>query len=210
MRASDFSGLSLGAFTWPCRRRARSRAAAAPISIGFLLTSCTVIFSSLPVRMAASILSVSVMVTKQPTLVQVWIGCRSAAPLSTLTVTGSVRLSPSGSVSSIAPVLASGAGRTTADSTSCRVSRWNTCWTARHSSALPSPEHSTRHAAADASGACAGAGWEAAAIKTASPVVAVVSMTRLPAGETQRLARMAGGSSDGGGSATGKRDRTSG
>jgi len=125
-------------------------------------------------------------------LVQVWIGWRSAAPLSTLTVTGSVRLSPSGSVSSIAPVLASGAGRTTADSTSCRVSRWNTCWTARHSSALPSPEHSTRHAAApDASGACAGAEWEAAAIRTASPVVAVISTTRLPAGEAQRLARMA-------------------
>src|SRR4051812_44771965 len=135
-----------------------------PISIGFLLTSCTVIFSSLPVRMAASILSLSVMVTKQPTLVQVWIGCRSAAPLSTLTVTGSVGLSPSGSGSRHAPGLGSGAGRTTADSTSCRVSRWNTCWTARHSSALPSPEHSTRHAAADASGACAGADWEAAAI----------------------------------------------
>src|SRR6476620_5571868 len=67
-------------------------------------------------------------------------------------------------------------------STSCRVSRWNTCWTARHSSVLPSPEHSTRHAATDASGACAGAEWEAAATKTASPVVAAVSMTRLPAG----------------------------
>jgi hypothetical protein len=68
-------------------------------------------------------LSVSVIATKHPTLVQVWIGCRSAAPLSTLTATGSVRLSPSGSVNTMAPVLRSAAGRTTADSTSCLVSR---------------------------------------------------------------------------------------
>src|SRR5262249_13325220 len=43
------------------------------ISIGFLLASCTVILRSLPVRMAAMSLSVSVMATKHPTLVQVWI-----------------------------------------------------------------------------------------------------------------------------------------
>src|SRR5262249_2459571 len=66
------------------------------ISIGFLLASCTVILRSLPARMAAMNLSVSVMATKHPTLVQVWIDCRSAVPLSTFTKTGSVRLRPSG------------------------------------------------------------------------------------------------------------------
>src|SRR5262245_4228258 len=73
------------------------------ISIGFLLASCTVILRSLPARMAAMNLSVSVMATKHPTLVQVWIDCRSAVPLSTFTKTGSVRLRPSGSVITIAP-----------------------------------------------------------------------------------------------------------
>src|SRR5262249_20612146 len=46
------------------------------ISIGFLLASCTAILRSLPARMAAMNLSVSVMATKHPTLVQVWIDCR--------------------------------------------------------------------------------------------------------------------------------------
>ena len=50
-----------------------------PMSIGFLLASCTVIFNSLPVRMAAMSLSVIVMATKQPTLVQVWIACFSGS-----------------------------------------------------------------------------------------------------------------------------------
>src|SRR5262249_3338047 len=45
------------------------------ISIGFLLASCTVILRSLPARMAAMNLSVSVMATKHPTLVQ---GCAVA------------------------------------------------------------------------------------------------------------------------------------
>ena len=70
------------------------------------------------------------------------------------------------------------------------VSRWNTCWTARQSSVLPSPVHSTRHAAGGPSGACAGAECETAAITTASPAVAAISMTRLPAGAARRLARM--------------------
>src|SRR5215471_14288482 len=65
--------------------------------------------------MAAMNLSVSVMATKHPTLVQVWIDCRSAVPLSTLTKTGSVRLRPSGSVITIAPVLPSAAGRISAN-----------------------------------------------------------------------------------------------
>src|SRR5262245_39987052 len=124
------------------------------ISIGFLLASCTVILRSLPARMAAMSLSVSVMATKHPTLVQVWIDCRSAVPLSTLTKTGSVRLRPSGSVIIIAALLPSAAGRTRADTTNCRVSRWKTCWTARQSSVLPSPAHSTRHAVGAPSGAC--------------------------------------------------------
>src|SRR5262249_62326129 len=47
------------------------------ISIGFLLASCTVILRSLPARMAAMSLSVSVMATKHPTLVQGSIDCRS-------------------------------------------------------------------------------------------------------------------------------------
>src|SRR5262249_47631801 len=60
---------------------------------------------------SAMSLSESVIATKHPTLVQVWIACRSGAPLSTLIKTGSVRLRPSGSVISMAPLLPSAAGR---------------------------------------------------------------------------------------------------
>jgi hypothetical protein len=88
------------------------------------LASCTVIFRSVPVRIAATSLSESVMATKHPTLVQVWIACFSDAPLSTLTCTGSLTLRPSGSVTNIAPLLPSAAGRTATDSSNCRVSRW--------------------------------------------------------------------------------------
>src|SRR5215467_8593204 len=158
------------------------------ISIGFLLASCTVILRSLPARMAAMSLSVSVMATKHPTLVQVWIDCRSAVPLSTLTKTGSVRLRPSGSVITIAPVLPSGAGRTSADTTNCRVSRWKTCWTARQSSVLPSPTHSTRHAAGAPSGACSARADCAATIKMVSAITAAIVAAQLPAAEAWRLA----------------------
>ena len=60
------------------------------------------------------------MATKHPTLVQVWIAWRSAAPLSTLTMIGSTRLRPSGSWTTIAAVLPSAAGRTTTDTSNCR------------------------------------------------------------------------------------------
>jgi hypothetical protein len=158
------------------------------MSIGFLLASCTVIFRSPPVRMAAMNFSGNVMATKHPTLVQVWIACRSGAPLSTLTKTGSVRLSPSGSVISIAPLLPSAAGRTATDTSNCRVSRWKTCWTARQSSVLPSPAHSTRHAAGGLSGACCAAAL--ATIATINAAVAAVVAARLPADEGQRFAGM--------------------
>src|SRR5262249_61762764 len=95
---------------------------------------------------AAMSLSESVIAAKHPTFVQVWIACRSGVPLSTLTSTGSVRLRPSGSVISIAPLLPSAAGRTGTDTSKCRVSRLNTCCTARQSRVLPLPVDSTRHA----------------------------------------------------------------
>src|SRR5262249_45346073 len=123
------------------------------MSTGFLFASCTVIFKSCPLRMAATNFSGSVRATKHPTLVQVWIGCRSGVPLSTLTDTGSVRLRRRGSVMIMAPLLPSGAGRTATDTNNWRVSRWKICCTARQSSVLPSPAHSTRHAAGGLSGA---------------------------------------------------------
>src|SRR5262245_7423999 len=163
------------------------------ISTGFLLASCTVIFKSVPVRMAATSWSESVMATKHPTFVQVWIACFSDAPLSTLTCTGSLTLRPRGSVTSIAPLLPSAPGRTATDSSNCRVSRWKTCCTARHSKTLPSPEHSTRHAAGGgASGACAGADCEAAAIITVE-ATATAGRTRRRTG--YRLTIMARSSS---------------
>src|SRR5262249_30702990 len=158
------------------------------ISIGFLLASCTVILRSLPARMAAMNLSVSVMARKHPTLVQVWMDGRSAVPLPTFTKTGSVRLRPSGSVITIAPVLPSAAGRTSADATNCRVSRWKTCWTARQSSVLPSPAHSTRHAAGVPSGACCARADCAEAIKMVSAITAATVSARLPAAKAWRLA----------------------
>src|SRR5499427_5915638 len=160
------------------------------ISIGFLLASCTVILRSLPARMAAMSWSVSGMATKHPTLVQVWIDCRSAVPLSTLTKTGSVRLRPRGSVIIIAALLPSGAGRTSADTTNCRVSRWKICWTARQSSVLPSPAHSTRHAAGVPSGACCARADCAVAIKMVSAITAATVSARLSAAEAWRLANI--------------------
>src|SRR5262249_12775487 len=158
------------------------------ISIGFLLASCTVILRSLPARMAAMSLSVSVMATKHPTLVQVWIDCRSAVPLSTLTKTGSVRLRPRGSVIIIAALLPSGAGRTRADTTNCRVSRWKACWAARQSSGLPSPPRPAPHSAGAPSGACSARADCAAAIKMVSAITTAVVPAHLPAAEAWRLA----------------------
>jgi hypothetical protein len=88
-------------------------------------------------------------------------------------------LRPSGSVTNIAPLLPSAAGRTATDSSNCRVSRWKTCCTARHSKTLPSPEHSTRHAAGGvASGACAGADRDAEVINTMEATAAATGRAR--------------------------------
>src|SRR5262245_20127752 len=166
------------------------------ISIGFLFASCTVILSSPPARMAAMSLSESVIATKHPTLVQVWIACRSGVPLSTLTSTGSVRLRPSGSVISIAPLLPSVAGRTATETSNCRVSRWKTCCTARQSSVLPSPVHSTRHAAGGFSGdCCADVDREPAPTAISNAIAVAIISPRLPASEERELADMGAHSS---------------
>ena len=70
-------GVRRMAYGSPCRRRGRSRAAAATSRSASCSGSWTVIFRSLPVRMAARNLSFTAIDTKQPILVQVWIGWRS-------------------------------------------------------------------------------------------------------------------------------------
>src|SRR5215510_6091888 len=89
----------LNSIAVPVYVRALSNASPKPssgtdISIGFLLASWNVILSSLPVRIALTRRSGAVIEAKQPVLVQVWIGCRSGCPASTLIRIGSVRLSP--------------------------------------------------------------------------------------------------------------------
>src|SRR5262249_37407439 len=131
-----------------------------------------------------------------PKLVQVWIACRSGAPLPTLTKTGSVRLRPSGSVMSMAPLLPSAAGRTVTETSNCRDSRWKTCCTARQSSVLPSPVHSTRHAAGGFSGDCfADADREPAPTAISNAIAVAIISPRLPASEARELADMGAHSS---------------
>src|SRR5262249_37591324 len=93
-----------------------------------------------------------------------------------------------GGVIIFAALWPSGAGRTSADTTNCRVARWKTCWTARQSSVLPSPTHSTRHAAGAPSGACSARADCAAAIKMVSAITTAVVSAHLPAAEAWRLA----------------------
>src|SRR5262249_50614957 len=89
-----------------------------------------------------------------PKLWQVWIACRSGAPLPTLPKPVSWSVSPSGGVMSRAPLCPPAAGRTVTEPSNCRDSRWKTCCPARQSSVLPSPVHSPRHAAGGFSGDC--------------------------------------------------------
>src|SRR5262249_26407343 len=96
---------------------------------------------------SAMSLSESVIATKHPTLVQVWIACRSGARLGPLTKPGRVELGPGASATSVAPLFPPAAGRAATEPSNCRASRWKICGTARQSSVLPSPVHSTRHAA---------------------------------------------------------------
>src|SRR5262249_48345621 len=89
-----------------------------------------------------------------PKLVQVWIACRSVAPLPTLTKTGSVRSGPRGRVRSVAPPSPPAAERTATEPATCRAPRGKPCGPARRSSVLPPPVHSPRHAAGGFSGDC--------------------------------------------------------
>src|SRR5262249_4840037 len=101
-----------------------------------------------------------------------------------------------GRVVRVAPLLRPAAGRPATETSNGRDSRWKTCCTARQSSVLPSPVHSTRHAAGGVSGdCCADADREPAPTAISNAIAVGIISPRLPASEARELAAMGAHSS---------------